>query len=40
VLKFGQTLGYKGVLNPFISVWGPNFIFFLIGSYLFSRTKT
>ncbi|MBT5956727.1 MAG: YjgP/YjgQ family permease [Candidatus Marinimicrobia bacterium] len=40
VLKFGQTLGYKGVLDPFISVWGPNFIFFLIGSYLFSRTKT
>ena len=39
-LKFGQTLGYKGVLNPFISVWGPNFIFFLIGFYLFSRTKT
>jgi LPS export ABC transporter permease LptG len=39
-LKFGQTLGYKGVLNPFISVWGPNFIFFLIGSYLFYRTKT
>ena len=40
VLKFGQTLGYKGVLNPFISVWGPNFIFFLIGSYLFIRMKT
>ena len=40
VLKFGQTLGFQGVLNPFISVWGPNFIFFLIGSYLFSRTKT
>ena len=40
VLKFGQTLGYNGVLDPFISVWGPNFIFFLIGSYLFSRTKT
>lgn len=40
VLKFGQTLGYKGALNPFISVWGPNFLFFLIGSYLFSRTKT
>jgi LPS export ABC transporter permease LptG len=39
-LKFGQTLGYKGVLSPFISVWGPNFIFFLIGSYLFARTKT
>ena len=39
-LKFGQTLGYKGILNPFISVWGPNFIFFLIGSYLFARTKT
>ena len=39
-LKFGQILGYKGVLNPFISVWGPNFIFFLIGFYLFSRTKT
>jgi|TARA_B110000467_G_scaffold99005_1_gene89582 LPS export ABC transporter permease LptG len=39
-LKFGQTLGYKGVLSPFISVWGPNFIFFFIGSYLFSQTKT
>jgi len=40
VLKFGQTLGFQGVLNPFISVWGPNFIFLLIGSYLFSRTKS
>ena len=40
VLKFGQLLGYRGILNPFISVWGPNFIFLLIGSYLFSQTKT
>ena len=38
-LKFGQTLGYMGILNPFISVWGPNIIFLLIGVFLFSKSN-
>tara|TARA_Y100001968_G_scaffold235480_1_gene218639 strand:- start:645 stop:1724 length:1080 start_codon:yes stop_codon:yes gene_type:complete len=39
-LKFGQALGYKGILNPFISVWNANFIFLIIGIYLYSKSRT
>ena len=39
-LKFGQALGYKGILNPFLSVWNANFIFLFIGLYLFSKSRT
>ena len=39
-IKFGQTLGYKGQIEPFLSVWGPNIIFLIIGIVLFKRTKT
>ncbi len=39
-LKFGQTLGYKGVLSPFISVWWANISFFCVGVYLFFKTKS
>ena len=38
-LKFGQTMGYGGILNPFISVWSANIIFCFIGLYLFLKNK-
>lgn len=40
ILKFGQSLGYEGVLSPFISVWLGNIIFFVLGIYLFFKTRT
>ena len=40
LLKVGQSLGYSGVLNPFISVWSVNILFFIFGFYLFLKTKT
>ena len=40
MLKVGQSLGYTGVLNPFISVWGVNICFFIFGFYLFAKTKS
>jgi len=40
VLKFGQSLGYKGIASPFMSVWFGNFIFIILGLYLFRRTRT
>ena len=39
-IKTGQSLGFKGALSPFISVWAPNFIFLLSGLYLFKNTKS
>jgi LPS export ABC transporter permease LptG len=39
-LKFGQTMGYRGVLPPFISVWWANLTFLGIGGYLFFKTRT
>ena len=39
-LKFGQALGYQGILTPFISVWNANFIFLIIGLFLFSKSRT
>lgn len=39
-LKFGQSLGYQGIMNPFLSVWGANISFFVIGVYLFFNTRT
>tara|TARA_A100001011_G_scaffold398492_1_gene503120 strand:- start:1258 stop:2145 length:888 start_codon:yes stop_codon:yes gene_type:complete len=39
-IKFGQTLGYKQVLSPFISVWLINIIFCSIGTWLFIKIRT
>ena len=39
-IKTGQSLGYKGSLSPFLSVWIPNLIFLLSGLYLFKNTRT
>ena len=40
LIKFGQSLGYNNVINPFLSVWMVNFIFLFIGSYLFVNSRT
>ena len=40
MIKSGQTLGYKGVLSPFLSVWVSNIFFFSLGSLLLYRAKT
>ena len=40
LIKFGQSLGYNNVINPFISVWMVNFIFLIFGSYLFLKSRT
>ena len=40
LIKFGQSLGYNNILNPFLSVWMVNFIFFLIGTHLFIKSRT
>jgi len=40
LLIFGKSLGYSGILSPFVSVWGINIIFFIIGFYLFTKVKT
>ena len=40
LLKIGQSLGYNGILDPFISVWSINIFFFIFGFYLFAKTRT
>ena len=30
----GISLGYKGVLSPFMAAWGPNLLFIFIGFYM------
>ena len=39
-IKFGQSLGIKGVISPLFSAWIGNIIFFTIGLILFWRAKT
>ena len=39
-IKFGQTLGYNKILNPFLSVWLVNFIFLSAGGRLFIKIRT
>ena len=36
----GRSLGYKGTLEPFLSVWLPNIIFFITGIFLFQKTRS
>ena len=40
LITFGKTLGYNGVLSPFVSVWLINFVFLIFGSFTFLRSKT
>ena len=39
-IKFGQSLGFKGVLSPLLAAWMGNIIFILIGLLLFWKSKT
>ena len=39
-IKFGQSLGFKGVLGPLLSAWLGNLVFILLGLILFKRAKT
>jgi len=40
LIKFGQSLGYNNILNPFISVWMVNIIFLSFGTHLFIKSRT
>ena len=40
MIKLGQTMGYKGVIDPFLSVWSANILFLLSGIYLLYKTRT
>ena len=40
LIKFGQSLGFKGILAPAISAWLGNFIFFSFGMILLLRART
>jgi len=40
MIKTGQTMGYNGIISPFISVWMANIIFLISGLFLLSKTKT
>ena len=39
-IKFGQTLGYNGIINPLLSAWLGNIIFTIGGLILLSKAKT
>ncbi len=39
ILKFGQSLGYAGVLSPFLGAWLSNIIFVSIGLYLMLNAR-
>lgn len=39
VLKLGQTVGYTGLVSPFWSVWLPNVIFMILGSFLLIKAR-
>ena len=39
-IKFGQSLGFKGILSPILSAWIGNVIFLLIGIGLFWKSRT
>ena len=40
LIKFGQSLGFKGILGPALSAWLGNFIFFSFGIILLIRART
>ena len=39
-IKFGQSLGFKGILAPVMSAWMGNIIFLFIGIGLFWKSRT
>jgi len=40
LIKFGQSLGFKGILGPALSAWLGNFILFSFGIILLIRART
>ena len=40
LIRFGQSLGYNQIINPFLSVWFVNFIFLILGIVLLIRVRT
>ena len=40
LIKFGQSLGYKGIILPLASAWIGNAVFLSIGVILFIRART
>ena len=40
MIKSGQTMGYKGIIDPFLSVWSANILFLCSGIYLLYKTRT
>ena len=40
LIKFGQSLGFKGVIEPMLSAWLGNITFILAALILFWRAKT
>ncbi|MBI89042.1 MAG: hypothetical protein CMG60_03055 [Candidatus Marinimicrobia bacterium] len=40
LIKFGQSLGFKGILEPLVAAWMGNFIFFMASIILFWRCRT
>ena len=39
-MTIGRSLGFKGILSPFLSVWIPNILFLVTGLYLFYKVKS
>ena len=33
----GENIADKGILSPFVAMWAPNIVFFLLGLYLLTR---
>ena len=40
LITFGKTLGYNGILPPFLSVWFINFCFLMFGTITLLKAKT
>ncbi|MBU0711693.1 LptF/LptG family permease, partial [bacterium] len=38
-IKFGQVMGYKGLLSPMLSVWIGNLVFLAGGAYLLYKIR-
>jgi len=39
LMKFGQVLGYKGLLSPQLSVWLGNIVFLIGGIWLLYKIR-
>ena len=38
-IKFGQSLGFKGVITPILSAWMGNIVFLLLAFTLFYKAR-